>query len=182
VYGIEPSEHAAEITRQQGIQVFRGTIEAYAAQALDTTQFDLITANHVIEHVPNPVATLSVMKRLLAPGGYIWISVPNAAYPIARMLRGRWHSCDLPYHLMHFSPASMVEAGLQAALQVRHQRTESIPSIVAGSISQLLRDRFLIPRRISSRAPPVRTFARMYAKRVDARAVGEAILTEFVPT
>lgn len=43
------------------------------------------------------------MKALLAPGGFIWIAVPNASYPPSKSLKGRWHSADPPYHLMQFS-------------------------------------------------------------------------------
>jgi len=80
-------------------------------QAPGATQFDIITANHVVEHVPEPVETLRAIKRLLAPGGFAWIAVPNASYPICGALKGLWHITDLPYHLMQFTPLSMAEAG-----------------------------------------------------------------------
>ena len=121
--GIEPSAYAAKLAQSQGLQVFHGTLEAYVEQAPAGTQFDIITANHVVEHVPEPVETLRAMKRLLAPGGFIWIAVPNASYEICRVLKGRWHSSDLPYHLMHFTPASMVQAGRCSGLKVRRQET-----------------------------------------------------------
>jgi 2-polyprenyl-3-methyl-5-hydroxy-6-metoxy-1,4-benzoquinol methylase len=137
VAGIEPSVFGAEQTRKSGIKVFNGTLEQFIA-AGTIERFDVITANHVIEHVPSPVETLSAMKTLLAPGGYIWIAVPNAGYPLARKLRGYWHSTDLPYHLMQFSPKSIAIAGQAAGLKVRSQQTESIPRIVAGSLRAVL--------------------------------------------
>jgi 2-polyprenyl-3-methyl-5-hydroxy-6-metoxy-1,4-benzoquinol methylase len=97
VQGVEPSEYAATLAQKHGLRVFHGTLESYAAQASAGTQFDVITANQVLEHVPEPVETLRVMKRLLARGGFVWIAVPNASYPICRALKGLWHSTDLPY-------------------------------------------------------------------------------------
>ncbi len=180
--GVELSKHAAEMARSQGLRVFQGSLDEYVAQVSGRPQFDIITANHVVEHLQDPVATLRMMKGLLAPGGFIWISVPNAAYPLCRALKGRWHSSDLPYHLMQFSPASMTAAGHQAGLKVRRQATESLPRIVAGSLRHYLRFRFFVPQRLTERLTPINALAKWYAQRKDASVNGEAILTEFVAT
>lgn len=178
--GVELSKHAAEMARNQGLRVFQGSLDEYLAQAPSPPQFDIITANHVVEHLPDPVETLRIMKSLVAPGGFIWISVPNAAYPLCRALKGRWHSSDFPYHLMQFSPASMTQAGHRAGLKVRRQTTESLPRVVAGSLRQYLRFRFLVPQHFTERLAPMNVLARWYAQRSDANVNGEAILTEFV--
>jgi SAM-dependent methyltransferase len=178
VQGVEPSPIAAKMTRDQGLDVFTGTLEEYAAQT--DAKFDVITASHVIEHVPDPVGTLKTMKSLLAPDGYIWIHVPNAAYLIARALKGRWFSSDLPYHLMHFGPISMEIAGTKAGLEIRTQYTESQPEHVTASLSQLLRIRFFVPYRLASRSALVRSLASWYAKRADQKCNGEGLITEFV--
>jgi SAM-dependent methyltransferase len=177
--GVEPSEHAARLARQQGLSVFHGTLESYVEQAPANTQFDIITANHVIEHVPAPVDTLRAMKRLLSPGGFAWIAVPNASYPICRSLKGRWHSSDLPYHLMHFTPSSIAEAGRRAGLKVKRQTTESIPQFVASSLRLYLRYNWKLPRRLTSKVSALNKVAEWYAKRMDAAVNGEAIITEF---
>jgi hypothetical protein len=118
------------------------------------------------------------MKQLLAPGGYAWIAVPNASYPIAKALKGWWHSSDLPYHLMHFTPESMALAGSRAGLRVRCQRTASMPEAVASSLRQYLRYTWMIPRRLTEKIGIIDVAANWYAQRVDAKAAGEAILTE----
>lgn len=179
--GVEPSEYAASLTRKQGLRVFQGTLEEYAEQVPNGTQFDVITASHVIEHVPDPVRTLSTMRHLLAPDGYVWIAVPNAAYPICRALKGKWHSSDLPYHLMHFTPASMVEAGRRAGLKVKDQTTVSWPHHVAESIRTYLRFRWYLPRRLTRRLSfVVDPAARRFAEWADAKVLGEGLLTNFV--
>jgi 2-polyprenyl-3-methyl-5-hydroxy-6-metoxy-1,4-benzoquinol methylase len=179
VQGVEPSAFAAEVARKQGLDVFCGTLEEFAEET--TGRFDVITSHHVMEHVPNPVETLRTMKSLLAPGGLVWIAVPNAGYTLARALKGKWHSADLPYHLMQFSPESMARAATEAGLHVRRQRTQSIPHLVEASLGQYLRYRWLIPRRLLAGTAASRMLAHWYAKRADASGNGEAIITEMVP-
>jgi 2-polyprenyl-3-methyl-5-hydroxy-6-metoxy-1,4-benzoquinol methylase len=177
--GVEPSKYAASVAQAQGLNVYNGTLEDFAAQT--DAKFDVITSNHVIEHVPNPIETLACMKSLLAPGGFVWISVPNAAYPLSKALKGRWHSSDLPYHLMHFSPKSMAMTGEAAGLKVRHQTTDSMPSAVAASLTQYLRHKWLLPGRFTAKSEVVLPkISRWYARRMDGKKNGEAIITEFV--
>lgn len=175
--GIEPSEHAANIARSQSLKVFTGTIEEFAAQTSE--QFDVITSHHVIEHVPAPVETLTAIKKLLAPGGYAWIAVPNAAFAPARAIKGRWHAADLPYHLMQFCPQSLRLAGERAGLKVRSVRSSSIPHLVEVSLAQYLRFKWLVPRRLTQGTGMLKPLANWYARRADAEAIGEAIIVEF---
>jgi 2-polyprenyl-3-methyl-5-hydroxy-6-metoxy-1,4-benzoquinol methylase len=51
--GVEPSAYAASVAQKQGLKIFCGTLEDFAAQT--DQKFDIITSNHVIEHLPNPV-------------------------------------------------------------------------------------------------------------------------------
>ena len=75
--GIELNSKAAEKTRQKG-----HTILTKLLSDLDVEQtggpFDLITLFQVLEHVPDPVKTLSEAKSLLKAGGLISIAVPSA--------------------------------------------------------------------------------------------------------
>jgi 2-polyprenyl-3-methyl-5-hydroxy-6-metoxy-1,4-benzoquinol methylase len=176
--GVEPSEYAASVAKKQGLNVFCGTLEDFVSQT--DAKFDIITSNHVIEHVPEPVETLAAMKRLLAPGGFIWIAVPNAAYPPSKSLRGLWHSADLPYHLMQFSPQSIAKAGAEAGLKVRHQATESIPRIVEASLGQYFRYKWMLPRKLTQETGALGPIAKWYARRMDQKCNGEAVITEFV--
>jgi 2-polyprenyl-3-methyl-5-hydroxy-6-metoxy-1,4-benzoquinol methylase len=178
--GVEPSGYAAALAQKQGLRIFNGTLESFVQNIPAGTQFDIITASHVLEHVPAPVDTLRAMKLLLAPGGFVWIGVPNASYPICRALKGLWHSSDLPYHLMQFTPKSMAEAGRLAELKMRRQTTESIPQLVSASLGQYLRYKWKLPRRLTQKFGVLDVISERYAKYVDAKIVGEAILTEFI--
>ena len=41
-------------------------------------QYDYVFASHVVEHLIDPQETLEVMYKALKPGGYIFVTVPNA--------------------------------------------------------------------------------------------------------
>lgn len=58
------------------------TLVGADAMAWDTLaplgQFDVITCDNVIEHVPVPQVALAHLRRLLKPSGVAWVTAPNA--------------------------------------------------------------------------------------------------------
>ncbi|MEQ9813182.1 MAG: methyltransferase domain-containing protein [Azospirillaceae bacterium] len=42
--------------------------------------FDYLVASHVIEHLPDPIRWLQGARRLLKPGGHLWLAVPNRRF------------------------------------------------------------------------------------------------------
>lgn len=73
---------------------------------------DAVTMWHALEHVPDPVATLALARRLLHPGGVLYVSVPNLDSLQADVSGTHWCYADIPRHLTHFSPE-----GLEARMQ-----------------------------------------------------------------
>ena len=57
--------------------------------------FDLVSAFEVLEHQPAPADFVKRLKGLLAPGGLLMLSVPNAARPLLFGGREAW---DYPPH------------------------------------------------------------------------------------
>ncbi|HEY1684799.1 MAG TPA: class I SAM-dependent methyltransferase [Tepidisphaeraceae bacterium] len=181
VTGVEPDAESASRCRDAGITVFNGTLESNIDQVRTRSPFDIITANHVLEHVPDPIVTLKTMKSLLADSGFIWIAVPNGACLGARSLKWRWHSTDLPFHFHQFNPQSLRRAAGEAGLHVRRFYTYSLPSSVAASVQLFLRYKLLIPRSLTqSITRPDGFFAPWIASRLDRDEAGEAIIAEFV--
>lgn len=80
-----------------------------ASEKLATTsqRFDWITMNHVLEHVPDPAATLQQARSLLAPGGALWIATPNAGSLLFDLLQGRARDADFPRHRQIFSETAL---------------------------------------------------------------------------
>ena len=79
VFGIEMLDKAAAIAAQAYDRVITGTLEQvdFAAEGLIPGSFDAIIAADVLEHIYNPWQALQRVKPLLAPGGAIYISLPN---------------------------------------------------------------------------------------------------------
>ncbi len=175
-FGIEPGSEAVAAARSGGIDVFHGTLDDYLALG-EGRRFDLITANHVLEHVEDPVATLRELGGLLTPAGRLWVSVPNAESWGSRLLGPRWHSADLPRHVHHFSTSSLTRCFEQAGLGLAQLSTASLGISTANSIKRLLRVRLFVPYRLSSAIGVVdRWLAPAVAAQTDRRCCGEAIL------
>ena len=86
-----------------GIRVTRSDRPAEAMASLPPQ--DVIALWHVIEHLPDPMATLDAAAARLAPGGALVVATPNPrAWQAGRMGR-RWPHLDAPRHL-HLVPAS----------------------------------------------------------------------------
>uniref|UniRef100_A0A7C2WBW3 Class I SAM-dependent methyltransferase n=1 Tax=Thermorudis sp. TaxID=1969470 RepID=A0A7C2WBW3_9BACT len=100
VLGIEPSASAADLARQRwGLEVVRGTLEE---ARLASGSFDVALAQHVLEHLPSPSATLAELARVLRPGGTLVLWLPNAGSWAARVWGPAWMGYDAPRHLYTF--------------------------------------------------------------------------------
>lgn len=78
-HGVEPVSAAAEKARSNGVIVHVGTYDDVKDELPDN-YFDLIVANDVIEHMPQPWDFLRSIKSKMNDKGYIIGSVPNVRY------------------------------------------------------------------------------------------------------
>jgi 2-polyprenyl-3-methyl-5-hydroxy-6-metoxy-1,4-benzoquinol methylase len=178
VQGVEPSPHGVRTAKKAGLPVFHGEIEDFAEAVGSDTKFDVITANHVVEHHPDPAAMVRTMASLLSDDGYLWFAVPNAGSWSARVLKEKWHSVDLPYHLMQFNEASMRETLKRAGLRTQRLYTYSLPAALEESIAVYLRFKAFVPRRFSKGSSILKALAKRKGKRMDAAGDGEALIVE----
>lgn len=102
-FGVEADPNVAVIAQRYGLKVHIGSIHnnPFPGQV-----FDLITLNQVIEHVPDPVALLQVVRDRLAPDGRIALSFPNVSSWQRRLFGSRWINWHVPYHQHHFNRRS----------------------------------------------------------------------------
>nr|WP_245168177.1 class I SAM-dependent methyltransferase [Desulfobaculum xiamenense] len=66
--------------------------------------FDAITFNKVLEHVADPVAMLAAAGEKLAPGGFVYLEVPDG---VSALADGPWREEFFVEHLHVFSCASV---------------------------------------------------------------------------
>ncbi|GIG57626.1 hypothetical protein Lfu02_19980 [Longispora fulva] len=106
VVGVDFDEKAVEAARSRGLDIRHGGVEV-----LDPAErFDGITLSHVIEHVHDPVALLAACRRMLNPGGWIWLETPNLDALGHQRYGADWRGLEPPRHLVLFTPASLKQA------------------------------------------------------------------------
>lgn len=80
--GIDPSPRAAVDGTAQGLDVRRGE---FPRSSPEGETFDVIAFLDVLEHLPDPRATLAAAARRLNAGGVVAIKLPNQAGPLYRI-------------------------------------------------------------------------------------------------
>jgi len=75
-YGVDPSPDAVRVARDElGLEVAVGGLDAAESWGL---KFGLVSYVAVLEHLLEPREQVRAVTRLLRPGGYIFVSVPDA--------------------------------------------------------------------------------------------------------
>jgi 2-polyprenyl-3-methyl-5-hydroxy-6-metoxy-1,4-benzoquinol methylase len=97
--GVEPSEKIRNFCKNDL------RLEVYDENYLEKTadRFSVITMWHVLEHVHGLNQRIDEIYRLLTPGGYAVIAVPNYQSADAKKYKEYWAAFDVPRHLYHFS-------------------------------------------------------------------------------
>jgi ubiquinone/menaquinone biosynthesis C-methylase UbiE len=82
LYGFDRDEQALNRARQEldGSQVRFDQGDIYDLPYQDE-EFDKVILSEVLEHLPDDVNALTEVKRVLKPGGILFITVPNRNYP-----------------------------------------------------------------------------------------------------
>lgn len=106
VFGCDPDPAAVENALARDIEVRVGGADAWLDEE---GSFDAISLSHVLEHVPDPAATLGALNRLLKPRGFLYIDTPHID-ALGHQLYGKfWHGLDVPRHLSILSLKAMHE-------------------------------------------------------------------------
>jgi SAM-dependent methyltransferase len=80
--------------------------------------FDAVTSWDVLEHLADPLAALVRLRRLLRPGGRLFLSTPDAGSLTARLMGRRWHYLDPIQHITVFSRDNLRRALERAGFSV----------------------------------------------------------------
>ncbi|MDP2924023.1 MAG: methyltransferase domain-containing protein [Candidatus Omnitrophota bacterium] len=100
-FGIETSDFAVNYARNKlGLNIYKGYI---TESDLPKNYFDVITINHVLEHVVDPISFLKSAYELLKEDGLLVVAVPNIESGSARKMGEEWPALIPHIHLYHFS-------------------------------------------------------------------------------
>lgn len=104
ITGLEPDEAA----RGKAMELYAfESLEPTALFELKPGTYNAVTMWHVLEHVHDLHGYLQKIETLLAPGGKLFIAVPNPTAYDAKIYGTHWAAYDVPRHLYHFTPQSM---------------------------------------------------------------------------
>jgi 2-polyprenyl-3-methyl-5-hydroxy-6-metoxy-1,4-benzoquinol methylase len=113
VTGFEPSQRRRDHARAHGIAAI-AAIEALG-------HYDFVNCHQVLEHVPDPLATLARLAAALAPGGQVRISVPDGHGVEAALRSPAWRAAkDALHPLEHincFTGRTLHELAARAGLR-----------------------------------------------------------------
>jgi SAM-dependent methyltransferase len=111
--GVELNKGAAEVAAGKGHKIFTEPLEGVA---LGNEKFDLISFNHVIEHIYEFKPFLAKVRDLLKPDGVVYCGAPNYDSFMRRLLGKSWYGWGMPDHIWHFDISTfrsvMREGGL----------------------------------------------------------------------
>ena len=135
VYGVEPGNFNKGDSKKYGLNIKNlNLIKAKYPKEF----FNLITINHVFEHISNPNQTIIEIKRILKKDGLLIMGIPNT-HSLSRILFGKnWLALDIPRHLFNYSPKNITYLLEKSGFKVTKIRYNSRPSQFVVSLRYLL--------------------------------------------
>jgi len=101
--GLELNSRAAEVARSRGFMVYETDI----AELQPSLPFERVVLSNVLEHALDPRQMLGHIRRLLVPGGEVWISLPNRRSALRTLFGRHWVNWHVPFHIVHFDAGAL---------------------------------------------------------------------------
>lgn len=172
VEGVEFSAAGTRAARLSGLTVHHGDL---ASAAFPDACFDLVTARHVIEHIPEPHAFIAEVARILRPGGRLLIETPRSDALGRRWFDTRWYANDVPRHLVLFAPSNLERLCAGHGLRKSSLVSETTPKIFLNSLDYVIGNRGRPSKKIAWR----RFLARIYVRLARRRGGGDTMQMTF---
>jgi SAM-dependent methyltransferase len=112
--GLELNERAASVAKGDGFTVHTCNLEDFECG----TPFDVVVLSNVLEHSLNPKQMLLDARRVLKPGGQVWISCPNNRSWLRKAFGSFWIHWHIPFHISHFSAKTIQNVLSQAGFEL----------------------------------------------------------------
>lgn len=117
VYGVEPVKNAASFAREElKLNITTGMLEQ--AKYPDRF-FDIVCLFDVLEHIPDPLAALAEVSRILKKDGLLVLQCPNIESSMATLTKQHWRWLLVPQHLYHFSRETITSLLRKAGYETR---------------------------------------------------------------
>jgi ubiquinone/menaquinone biosynthesis C-methylase UbiE len=118
--GLDPDSNAAEVGQARALPI---TVGSLPNTGYPDASFAGVTMSHSIEHLHDPLAGLHEVRRIVQPGGTVWIATPNLRSSGHKVFGADWVNLDPP-RLVLFTAPSLISTLSQAGfVQIRQVRT-----------------------------------------------------------
>lgn len=172
VEGVEFSEAGVTAARLSNLKVHHGDL---ASANFADGSFDLVTARHVIEHIPQPHPFMAELVRILRPGGRLVIETPCSTALGRQWFNTHWYANDVPRHLFLFSPDNLERLATGHGLRKSALLLETTPKIFLNSLDYIIGNRGKPSKKIAWR----RFLARTYVRLAERRGRGDTMQMTF---
>lgn len=106
--------------------VYEGGVRVQRRDLADVQgSYDYITLHHSFEHMPDPMAAMRHLRRLLRDGGTLLIRIPVASSDAWRRYGVNWVQLDAPRHLFLHTVCSMEHLAAAAGLRIAEVQHDS---------------------------------------------------------
>jgi len=95
---------------------------------LQPSSYDVVTMFHVLEHFPNPDEIMGKVAKILKPGGFLLIEVPNFNSILRKIRRMEWIYV-IDHHVNYFSKKSLkmfIEKFVFSLVDLEYRKTFAI--------------------------------------------------------
>jgi SAM-dependent methyltransferase len=133
VLGLEPDEDARKVAREQN-NVNLQTLDSLST--LTPSSYDCVTMWHVLEHVYNLQEDTKQIASLIKEKGVWIIAVPNHTSFDGTHYGSFWAAYDVPRHLYHFSPATIVPFIEQLGFKLEEQLPMKFDAYYVSMLSE----------------------------------------------
>lgn len=132
VVGIEPNEKA----RNQANLKLKNKVKPSVKEIKKTSEFDIITLFHVLEHIHDLRKTVRKILNHLKSTGYIIIAIPNYESWDGQKYKKHWAGWDVPRHLYHFNLTAIQNFEKEFDLELKEIKPMKFDSFYVSLLSE----------------------------------------------
>ncbi len=129
--GVDLNPKVVQVARLRGMDAH---VKAVEELSLNSERVDIVVLIQLLEHLNDPIAVLQNIWKVLRPGGKLIVAVPNLDSRYRIRFGRYWINWYVPFHIFHFTPASLRKILLRSGFTLEHTFDYTPPSWFLASL------------------------------------------------